>query len=132
VSAAMNPHTDVPHPDRVAEVLMRFAQPVLDTAPPGVSPETLERALVTAASVWNADVLDQLSSGGEYLAEIRDRVAAENPAFIPMVDMLSIRRRRMFIDATFLMGNVTVTTDDEGGFLIAANGRNVESETTED
>ncbi len=107
---------------QVTDILLKFAQPLLDTAPDGVSAEQLQGALNLAATVWDAVVTDDAIGVGVEISlqRVLDDTSQQTPKMVPLLGSLANRKRRLFPDSDFLIGGIEVVEAEGGGFTIRA------------
>ena len=88
---------------KISETFLQFAQPLLETAPPGVTEEDMEEPLKVAFTVWNAVVYADAADNSDFLDGIRQRTAHE-PLTAALIEQMIQRKRKLFGDDHRLVG----------------------------
>jgi hypothetical protein len=101
--------TTPPAPGRKAsEVFLEFAAPVLDNAPKKLSRHKAQTMLDVLATIWNAVVVDEWNNNGEFVRELRRRMAAAPDAGAALIEPFLARKRELFADYKWAIGKVEV------------------------
>jgi len=122
VDTMKTPEHDNPGRKKIFETFFRFAAPILVAMPDGASPSEIENALRVPYIIWNALVFDHASGTHDYLTRVRETIAHSHPAIAITEDLID-RKRRLFADDNFLIGNYRVTKLGPGEINLRVEAR---------
>jgi hypothetical protein len=123
---AFEGRTDLPS-NPISETILDFAEPLLESAPAGVTVAAVEEALGIAIAVWNAVVLEQAGETG-LLEQLQLDLTARTPRTARAelhthIADLEVRKRARFEDDRRLIGRWKIYTDQAGEFRLEVEAR---------
>jgi hypothetical protein len=110
---------------KISETLIQFASPMLDLVGTDAPPDTIRELFMTAVTVWNGVVWEQLGRGSHYVNDIRQRLhTADMPPMAAIVDELIERKRTRFSDTLVMISSHEIVyNSDQTEFIVRAEGR---------
>ena len=110
---------------KISETLIQFASPMLEMIGTDAPPDTMRELFMTAVTVWNGVVWEQLGKGSHFVDEIRQQLCAAD--MLPMaaiVDDLIERKRTVFSDTRVMISSHEIVyNSDQTEFVVRAEGR---------
>lgn len=110
---------------KISEILVQFASPMLEMIGTDAPPDTMRELFMTAVTVWNGVVWEQLGKGSHFVDEIRQQLCAAD--MLPMaaiVDDLIERKRTLFSDTRVMISSHEIVyNSDQTEFVVRAEGR---------
>lgn len=114
---------------KISETFLEFVDPILSLMPEEARKGDIENVLKIGFTVWNSVVYDTVNGNNEYLDRVRDLMAGD-PASSAFIGMLIDRKRELFANDEWLIGDYRVTWR-QGQLNLWAEARDPRSSTSQ-
>jgi hypothetical protein len=102
---------------KMSDILIEFAQPLLDTLPPNAAAAEWESCLLTAGAVWNGTVSN---NEARVIFEV-EQIIGTSLDTRRILDMFFDRKRRLFANDTRLIVDIHAQDTPTGVYVTAAS-----------